>query len=111
MGERGPRETESHERDESTSMLTSFLEQLQTCDVPLNTFLEVVTMHLGQFARQNMSQGIVPTDEMFQREARRVLYDSDDPWNQTFADNPELISNFRRNHCRKDDPSIEPGGP
>jgi hypothetical protein len=109
-GEGVPRETESHEKNESTAMLTSSLEQLQTCDVPLNTFLEVVTMHLGQFARQNMSQGIVPTDEMFQREARRVLYDSDDPWNQTFADNPEWISNFRRNHCRNDDPSIEPGG-
>lgn len=63
MGEGGPRETESHERNESTAMLTSTLEQLQTSDMPLNTFLEVVTMHPGQFALQNMSQGIVPTDE------------------------------------------------
>ena len=108
--EGSPKESELQGGNESTAMLTSSLEQLQTCDVPLNTFLEVVTMHLGQFARQNMSQGIIPTDEMFQREARRVLYDSDDPWNQTFADNPEWISNFRRNHYRQNDFSMDPGG-
>ncbi|KAJ5305126.1 uncharacterized protein N7443_004786 [Penicillium atrosanguineum] len=108
--EGSPKESELQEKDESTAMLTSSLEQLQTNNVPLNTFLEVVTMHLGQFARQNMSQGIIPTDEMFQREARRVLYDSDDPWNQTFADNPEWISNFRRNHYRQNHFSMEPGG-
>ncbi|KAJ5666038.1 uncharacterized protein N7477_008486 [Penicillium maclennaniae] len=102
------KESEFQGRDKSTAMLASSLEQLQTRDVPLNTFLEVVTMHLGQFARQNMSQGIIPTDEMFQREARRVLYDSDDPWNQTFADNPEWIADFRRNHYRQNDYSLEP---
>jgi hypothetical protein len=105
-----PKESKGRETgNESTAMLPSSLEQLQTRDVPLNTFLEVVTLHLGQYARQNMSQGIIPTDEMFQREARRVLYDSDDPWNQTFADNPVWISNFRRNHCGQNDSSIEPG--
>jgi hypothetical protein len=38
----------------------------------------------------------VPTDEMFQRESRRVLYqDADDEWNQTVADDPEWIRQFR----------------
>lgn len=59
-------------------------------------FSEILVSHLARFARQQMVQGIVPTDEMFQREARRVLYhDADDNWNQTVADDPEWMRSFR----------------
>ncbi|KAF2824105.1 hypothetical protein CC86DRAFT_371522 [Ophiobolus disseminans] len=59
-------------------------------------FADVLSKHLAQFARQQMMMGVVPTDEMFQRESRRVLYqDADDEWNQTVADNPEWIQEFR----------------
>jgi len=42
-------------------------------------FAKVLTRHLSRFARQQMLSGIIPTDEMFQRESRRLLYqDADD---------------------------------
>jgi len=35
---------------------------------------------------------------MLQQEARRILYDDDDSWNQTAADNPEWLSLFKKAH-------------
>lgn len=59
-------------------------------------FADVLSTHLARFARQKMMLGVVPTDEMFQRESRRVLYqDADDAWNQTVADDPNWIQEFR----------------
>jgi hypothetical protein len=59
-------------------------------------FADILTRHLARFARQQMMLGALPTDDMFQRESRRVLYqDADDEWNQTVADDPEWIRQFR----------------
>ncbi|EFX03246.1 homeobox and c2h2 transcription factor [Grosmannia clavigera kw1407] len=38
----------------------------------------------------------VPTDEELQHQARWILYDDDDPWNQTAADNAEWLMRFKR---------------
>ncbi|OJJ04488.1 hypothetical protein ASPVEDRAFT_789826 [Aspergillus versicolor CBS 583.65] len=65
----------------------------------LSSFTQVLTLHLSRFAREQVHSGVVPSDEMFQREARRVLYDSEDSWNQTIADNPEWMTAFRELHC------------
>jgi hypothetical protein len=43
-----------------------------------------------------MRLGVIPTDEMFQLEARPLLFDSEDSWNQTMADNPEWLAKFRK---------------
>jgi hypothetical protein len=60
-------------------------------------FAAVLTNHLSRFARQQMMMGVIPTDEMFQRESRRLLYqDGDDDWNQTVADNPNWLQEFRK---------------
>ncbi|KAF3401988.1 hypothetical protein F1880_009804 [Penicillium rolfsii] len=64
-----------------------------------DNFLDNFTRHLGQFARQQMQNGVIPTDEMFQQEARRVVFDCGDAWDQTIADNPQWLSSFRRLHC------------
>ncbi|CEJ59173.1 hypothetical protein PMG11_07807 [Penicillium brasilianum] len=64
--------------------------------VPLNTFTGILTQHLSRYARQQMRMGIIPTDEMFQQESRKLLYDSEDSWNQSIADNPAWISAFRQ---------------
>ncbi|KAF4200345.1 hypothetical protein CNMCM8927_003480 [Aspergillus lentulus] len=78
----------------------------------LSSFTQVLTLHLSRYAQQQMQQGIIPTDEMFQQESRRLLYDSEDSWNQTIADNPEWLSTFRRLHCdetthsTRDDPQL-----
>ncbi|BCR85326.1 uncharacterized protein ACHE_20784S [Aspergillus chevalieri] len=65
----------------------------------LSSFTEILTLHLSHYAQRQMTSGVIPTDEMFQQEARRVLYDSEDSWNQTIADNPEWLSAFRNLHC------------
>ncbi|KZF24774.1 hypothetical protein L228DRAFT_255603 [Xylona heveae TC161] len=64
----------------------------------LDTFGKVLTLHLGQYAREQMTKGVLPTDDMFQREARKVLFDCEDSWNQTIVDNPEWMASFRRQH-------------
>ncbi|KAF6815453.1 C2H2 type zinc finger domain-containing protein [Colletotrichum sojae] len=38
----------------------------------------------------------VPTDAEIQHQARWILYDDDDPWNQTAADNAEWLQRFKR---------------
>ncbi|KAF9692151.1 hypothetical protein EKO04_010099 [Ascochyta lentis] len=59
-------------------------------------FADVLAQHLSQFARHNILLGIMPTDEMFQREARRIAFGDEDGWNQTLADNQEWLKGFRR---------------
>ncbi|KAH6642964.1 hypothetical protein C7974DRAFT_113499 [Boeremia exigua] len=58
-------------------------------------FADVLAQHLSQFARKNILRGIMPTDEMFQREARRVAFGDEDGWNQTLADNQEWLKSFK----------------
>ncbi|KAF7588199.1 hypothetical protein BBP40_006018 [Aspergillus hancockii] len=74
----------------------------------LSSFTQVLTLHLSRYAQEKVKQGVIPTDEMFQQEARRVLYDPEDSWNQTIADNPEWLSAFRDLHCAERD-TAEPG--
>uniref|UniRef100_L2FDN6 HTH CENPB-type domain-containing protein n=1 Tax=Colletotrichum fructicola (strain Nara gc5) TaxID=1213859 RepID=L2FDN6_COLFN len=61
-------------------------------------FTEILERHLKHFADEYMAQGINPTDDMLRQESRRVIYDSDDEWNQTVADNSEWLAQFRTRH-------------
>ncbi|KAM0262793.1 hypothetical protein ACHAQJ_001587 [Trichoderma viride] len=38
----------------------------------------------------------IPSDEEIQHQARWIIYDDDDPWNQTAADNAEWLARFKR---------------
>lgn len=60
------------------------------------TFSDILARHRAQFARSSMEHGVMPTDAMFQLESRRVIYDCEDAWNQTIADNPSWLASFRR---------------
>lgn len=71
------------------------IESLSVQGPSLDSYSEVLTRHLSHYAQQMMASGLIPTDEMFQAEARRLLYDSEDQWNQTMADNPEWLTRFR----------------
>jgi len=62
------------------------------------TCWEILTVRLGKFANEMAGKGIVLTDEMLQSHARKVLYGSDDSWNQTAADNPEWLDLFKKAH-------------
>jgi hypothetical protein len=67
---------------------------------PSATCWEILTLRLGRFARKHIEKEGASsiTDEIIQTEARRILYDSDDPWNQTAADNPEWLGLFKQAH-------------
>lgn len=78
-----------------------------TSQSEISSFAQILTMHLSRYAQDQMKQGIVPTDDMFQRVARRLLYDCEDNWNQTVADNGQWLSAFRQLHCQPE-PSDQP---
>lgn len=67
---------------------------------PNATCWEILTLRLGRFARQHIEQhgAHTVTDKMLQQKAREILYESDDPWNQTAADNPEWLNLFKKAH-------------
>lgn len=67
-------------------------------EVASMTFAEFVAFHLGRYAQYQMRQGIIPTDKMFQDEARRLQFGTTDPWERTIADNAEWLSSFRGQH-------------
>jgi hypothetical protein len=71
-------------------------------DLTPDSYTKFLAWHLGRFAQQSFASGVFPTDEMFQGEARRLVYGSDDNWEQTIADNQEWIATFRRQHLSKD---------
>ncbi|KAI5457048.1 hypothetical protein BGZ63DRAFT_495245 [Mariannaea sp. PMI_226] len=55
---------------------------------------------LTRFVRSSLSPNNprqhIPTDEELQNQARWIIYDDDDPWNQTAADNAEWLARFKR---------------
>ncbi|KAI4715342.1 hypothetical protein E4T48_08469 [Aureobasidium sp. EXF-10727] len=63
------------------------------------TCWEILTVRLGKFAKEQTDKGIILTDEMLQTQARRIMYDSDDAWDNTAADNPEWLDLFKRAHA------------
>jgi len=69
-------------------------------DNPNATCWEILTLQLGRFAREHIAKhgSANLTDEVLQSESRRILYDDDDPWNQTSADNPEWLNLFKKAH-------------
>ena len=64
------------------------------------TFPEILALHLGRYSREQMRLGVIPTDKMFQDEARRIVFDSVDPLDQTIADNDDWLSWFRDRHLK-----------
>ncbi|KPM42396.1 hypothetical protein AK830_g4141 [Neonectria ditissima] len=53
---------------------------------------------LGEFLDAQRSQGLEPSDEDLQREARVIIYEFDDGWNQTAADSAPWLEGFRGRH-------------
>ncbi|KAB5572479.1 C2H2 type zinc finger-containing protein [Coniochaeta sp. 2T2.1] len=53
---------------------------------------------LSAFARACIATGSVPSDADLQAHARQIIYDCDDPWNQTAADNANWLAGFKQRH-------------
>lgn len=62
---------------------------------------------LGAFIQENISTGVRPTDKMIQDQGRQVVYGSDDPWNQTCADNPFWLNILKRDNGLEPAPGFE----
>lgn len=56
---------------------------------------------LADFLKLQRDSGIEPTDEDLQRQARIIIYEFDDGWNQTAADNVGWLHAFKGRHPRK----------
>ncbi|OQE13743.1 hypothetical protein PENSTE_c046G05098 [Penicillium steckii] len=87
----------SRESSQPYAAKGSSIECVQVNEEPrLDCYTEVFTRHLSHYAQRIMSRDIIPSDEMFQSEARSMLFDSEDPWNQTMADNQVWLAQFRK---------------
>jgi len=64
----------------------------------ISTCWEILTLRLGEYVKEQLELGIIPTNDMLQRQARWILFESDDAWNQTAADNREWLELFKKAH-------------
>ncbi|KAI1811370.1 hypothetical protein GGS20DRAFT_111871 [Poronia punctata] len=56
---------------------------------------------LGEYLQLQRSLGHEPTDADLQRQARIIVYEVDDEWNQTAADDTEWLGHFKQRHPPK----------
>lgn len=69
---------------------------------------ERLEVELSSFVTGMIVRGEIPTDEMIQGQARKVIYgNAEDPWNQTCADNPIWLAVFKQNLGLRDLPGTE----
>lgn len=50
---------------------------------------------LTRYIMQQKVAGVIPTDQDLQDKARKIIYDDEDPWNQTPADNKEWLDTLK----------------
>ncbi|POR39350.1 Homeobox protein 4 [Tolypocladium paradoxum] len=65
---------------------------------------------LTDFLRLKRSMGVEPTDEDLQKQARIIIYEFDDGWNQTAADNMQWLDSFKKRHPPEQTPQSDPAG-
>lgn len=53
---------------------------------------------LADYLKQQRSIGVEPEDEDLQKQARVIIYEFDDGWNQTAADSVQWLESFRNRH-------------
>ncbi|KAK2591620.1 hypothetical protein QQS21_010689 [Conoideocrella luteorostrata] len=59
---------------------------------------------LADYLLQQRAKGTEPTDEDLQRQARIIIYEFDDGWNQTAADNVQWLQAFKARHPQQGSP-------
>ncbi len=50
---------------------------------------------LGKFVTKCKLSNVLPTDRMLQDQGRMIIYEDDDPWNWTCADNQQWLDTFK----------------
>ena len=59
------------------------------------TYWEKIDSKLGQWFLARTREGISVTDEMIQEQGRVMVFGTADPWNQSEADHPDWLADFR----------------
>ncbi|KAJ4176550.1 hypothetical protein NW767_015412 [Fusarium falciforme] len=68
----------------------------EACEIQrIPTSFESLTARLGDHVRIARENSLDLSDEALRRQARLILYDDDDPWNQTPADNAQWLAMFK----------------
>jgi hypothetical protein len=62
------------------------------------TPFEALVSTLSTFVNAQKAQGVIPTDEQLQRQARLIVFGDDDAWDQTAADNLQWLELFKIGH-------------
>lgn len=59
------------------------------------TYWEKIDLKLGEWFLARTQEGISVTDEMIQEQGRIMVFGTADPWNQSEADHPDWLADFR----------------
>lgn len=62
------------------------------------TYWEKFDAALGQWVRARMQEGMEITDEMIQEQGRFIVFGTTDSWNQSEADHPDWLAEFKLKH-------------
>ncbi|KAI1336383.1 hypothetical protein F5Y15DRAFT_394433 [Xylariaceae sp. FL0016] len=76
-----------------------------TIDSTIHNFSRLDS-ELGEFLQYQRSLGIEPADAVLQRQARIIVYELEDEWNQTAADDKEWLEGFRQRYPPKSARSV-----
>jgi hypothetical protein len=63
---------------------------------------------LSGYIVQQKAMGHIPSDKELQDQGRRIVFDDDDPWNQTAADNERWLATLKFQHGIGEDPGPMP---
>lgn len=61
---------------------------------------------LAEYVRNQRSMGLEPSDADLQKQARIIIYEYDDGWNQTAADNISWLKAFKQRHVSSPSGSV-----
>lgn len=86
-------------RSEDISDFSSYNPNSNVIDSTIHNYSRL-ERSLGEYMDSQRAQGIEPTDDDLQRQARIVIYEFDDGWNQTAADNIEWLNAFKARHTK-----------
>lgn len=53
---------------------------------------------LSEFVKVKSSEGVIPSDAELQRQARLIIYEKEDDWNQTLADDAQWLLAFKQKY-------------
>lgn len=96
----GPfRKRASLPRSEDVGGCNQRSKDILTIDSTIHNFSRLEA-ELAEYVKQQRVLGTEPTDADLQRQARIIIYEFDDAWNQTAADNEEWLAAFRQRHIK-----------